>query len=103
MTPRKKSPARGSSDQSRADSRAEQPAADYSRVGDSPVGDSRVERADNTPAEEQIRRRAYELYLERGGASGDELDDWLRAEREIRDRSGSERARSETGQDSPGL
>lgn len=39
--------------------------------------------------EEEIRRRAYELYLERrataGAASGDENQDWLVAEREIRE------------------
>jgi hypothetical protein len=33
--------------------------------------------------EEQIRRRAYELYLRRGRQSGLELDDWLQAEEEI--------------------
>ncbi len=37
--------------------------------------------------EEEIRRRAYELYLERrataGSESGDENQDWLIAEREI--------------------
>jgi hypothetical protein len=33
--------------------------------------------------EERIRRRAYELYLERGNPSGSELDDWLQAEEEI--------------------
>jgi hypothetical protein len=27
--------------------------------------------------------RAYHIYLERGGAPGDELDDWTRAEREL--------------------
>lgn len=32
---------------------------------------------------ERIRRRAYDLYLLRGGQSGSELDDWLRAEAEI--------------------
>ena len=36
------------------------------------------------PLEEQIRRRAYEIYMERGGASGSELDDWVQAEMEIR-------------------
>jgi len=35
------------------------------------------------PQEEQIRRRAYELYAQRGNAPGSELDDWLRAESEI--------------------
>jgi hypothetical protein len=35
------------------------------------------------PSHEEIRRRAYEVYLERGDLPGDELDDWLRAEREL--------------------
>jgi hypothetical protein len=33
--------------------------------------------------EDQIRRRAYELYEERGREDGHELEDWLRAEEEI--------------------
>jgi hypothetical protein len=33
--------------------------------------------------DEQIRHRAYELYLARGGTHGTELQDWLRAEEEI--------------------
>lgn len=36
------------------------------------------------PTDDQIRRRAYERFLERGGAPGSELDDWLEAERELR-------------------
>jgi hypothetical protein len=35
------------------------------------------------PTTEQIRRRAEEIYLARGGAAGRELDDWLQAEREL--------------------
>ncbi len=35
------------------------------------------------PLEEQIQRRAYELYIQRGNQSGSELDDWLQAEEEI--------------------
>jgi hypothetical protein len=33
--------------------------------------------------DEQIRRRAYEIYLARDGQDGSELDDWLRAEAEL--------------------
>ena len=33
--------------------------------------------------EEQIRRRAYELYEQRGRIDGFALDDWLQAEVEI--------------------
>jgi Protein of unknown function (DUF2934) len=36
--------------------------------------------------EDEIRRRAYELYLQRGTGSGSEAEDWLAAEREIRQR-----------------
>jgi len=36
--------------------------------------------------EDEIRRRAYELYQQRGCASGNEADDWSAAEREVRQR-----------------
>ena len=36
---------------------------------------------------EYIRMRAYELYLERGDSPGDEFEDWIRAEKEHRERS----------------
>jgi hypothetical protein len=39
--------------------------------------------ASAAPSQEEIRRRAYEIYLERDGFPGDELADWLRAEREL--------------------
>src|SRR5438477_9068038 len=37
------------------------------------------------PAEESIRMRAYELFEARGREPGRELEDWSRAEQEIRD------------------
>ena len=42
--------------------------------------------------EEEIRRRAYELYEQRGLSSGSETDDWLVAEREILERYQEHRA-----------
>jgi hypothetical protein len=33
--------------------------------------------------EQEIRARAYEIYLQRGGQPGDEVEDWLQAEREL--------------------
>ncbi len=36
-------------------------------------------------AESEIARRAFELYCERGGQHGYDIDDWLRAERELRE------------------
>jgi len=37
----------------------------------------------NSARTEEIRRRAYEIYLERGKQSGRDVDDWLQAEREL--------------------
>lgn len=39
---------------------------------------------DAGPSEEDIRLRAYQRYLERGGGHGMDFDDWLEAERELR-------------------
>jgi DUF2934 family protein len=36
--------------------------------------------------QEQIRRRAYELYEQRGREDGHDLEDWLRAESEVTER-----------------
>jgi hypothetical protein len=36
------------------------------------------------PTEDDIRRRAYERFLERRGGHGTDFEDWLEAEREIR-------------------
>ena len=33
--------------------------------------------------QEEIQRRAYEIYIERGGTHGQDLDDWIQAEREL--------------------
>ena len=42
-----------------------------------------VTTASHSKLEEEIRRRAYELYLARGCEDGYDLDDWLRAEGEV--------------------
>ena len=39
--------------------------------------------ASHRPTHDQIKSRAYQIYLERGARPGNELDDWLRAEREL--------------------
>jgi len=37
----------------------------------------------NSELDAEIRRRAYQLYVERGGEHGRDLDDWLQAKREF--------------------
>jgi hypothetical protein len=39
--------------------------------------------ANRAPSQEEIRRRAYEIYLEHGSLPGNEVDDWHQAEREL--------------------
>jgi hypothetical protein len=47
--------------------------------------------AESHPTREDIALRAYEIYLERGGTPGNELEDWTRAERELLGRNGKPR------------
>jgi hypothetical protein len=42
--------------------------------------------------ESEIARRAFELYCDRGREDGHDVDDWLNAERELRDLSSSSAA-----------
>ena len=49
-------------------------------------GDTVAARPSEDPTDEQIRARAYEMYLERGGDHGLDFDDWVRAERELKRR-----------------
>ena len=59
-----------------------------------PSDTSPVEAAPDTPvtspdtpvtsmSRDEIERRAYERFVERGGMDGADIEDWLRAEREL--------------------
>ena len=37
----------------------------------------------NGPSPAEIRQRAFEIHIERGGIHGCDLNDWLEAEREL--------------------
>jgi hypothetical protein len=39
--------------------------------------------ASSQPTHEQVAQRAYAIFVARGGGDGLDLDDWLRAEREL--------------------
>lgn len=41
--------------------------------------------ANHALSDEEISRRAYEIYLEHGSLPGSELDDWSQAERELQE------------------
>lgn len=38
------------------------------------------------PSADEIRRRAYEIYVRRGRTNGNDKDDWFEAERQLRAR-----------------
>jgi Protein of unknown function (DUF2934) len=40
-------------------------------------------KSENLSMEDQIRRRAHEIWLERDGQGGSDVADWLQAEKEI--------------------
>ncbi len=50
----------------------------------SPAGFAQPAR-DGFPTYEEIARRAYEIYVARGGGDGHDLEDWFQAEREVRE------------------
>lgn len=39
--------------------------------------------AGNQPTQEEIALRAYQIYLKRGATPGNELGDWMQAERQL--------------------
>jgi hypothetical protein len=41
------------------------------------------------PSHQEVAEAAYLRYLRRGGQSGDEFNDWVEAERELRGRNGA--------------
>jgi len=48
-----------------------------------PVEQTEETSVSHGPTQDQIKLRAYQIYLERGARPGQELEDWLRAEREL--------------------
>jgi DUF2934 family protein len=50
------------------------------------------------PSGEEIARRAHELYVERGGEHGKDVEDWVRAEKELSDEPVAGPAKTRAGQ-----
>jgi hypothetical protein len=44
------------------------------------------EKDQNGPTLAEIRQRAFEIHIERGGIHGCDLDDWVQAEREFQEK-----------------
>ena len=48
-----------------------------------PTEKSQPQTVPGAPRREEIELRAYQIYIERGRAHGQEVEDWLQAEREL--------------------
>ena len=48
----------------------------------SPLGNE-PRTAESHPTRQEIDLRAHQIYVERGGAHGQDVEDWLQAEREL--------------------
>jgi len=62
------------------------PSAEPRPVTESESSDD-LDRARADSRDHQVAARAYELYLERGGGHGRDVEDWLEAERQVGQRS----------------
>ncbi len=49
---------------------------------------SEPQTAEGHPTREEIELRAHQIYVERGGAHGQDVEDWLQAERELLEKYG---------------
>jgi hypothetical protein len=49
---------------------------------------SKPQTAEGHPTREEIELRAHQIYVERGGAHGQDVEDWLQAERELLEKYG---------------
>ncbi len=50
--------------------------------------ESEPQTAEGHPTREEIELRAHQIYVERGGAPGQDVEDWLQAERELLEKYG---------------
>lgn len=70
------------SDKSLTDTPEVPQASSLRRKGQAPAENNEVD--GQLDLRELIARRAYEIYEERGMRHGDDINDWLRAEEEVR-------------------
>ena len=49
----------------------------------SPLVGTESRTAEAHPTQEEIELRAYQIYVERGGTDGHDVEDWLLAEQEL--------------------
>jgi len=59
-----------------------------SKVREKSPAESEVQTAEGHPTRGEIELRAHQIYVERGGAPGQDVEDWFQAERELLEKYG---------------
>lgn len=56
-----------------------------SKAPEKATAEAKAQAAESHPTREEIELRAHQIYLERGGEAGRDVEDWLQAELELRE------------------
>jgi hypothetical protein len=59
-----------------------------SKVREKSPAENEVQTAEGHPTRGEIELRAHQIYVERGGAPGQDVEDWFQAERELLEKYG---------------
>ena len=84
--PKTNNPSSGSSSRNRGPAKATEQSRTVAAAADMQTSTVASEHASYRPTYDEIAEAAYQRYLRRGGGDGQDFDDWLEAERELRER-----------------
>jgi hypothetical protein len=84
--PRTNNPSSGSSSRNRGPAKSTEKSRIVDAAADMQTSAVAIEDAPNSPTYDEIAEAAYQRYLRRGGGDGQDFDDWVEAERALRER-----------------
>ena len=82
--PRTNNPASGSSSRNRGPAKSTEISRSIDAAADMQTSTAANDDAPYSPTYDEIAEAAYQRYLRRGGGDGQDFDDWVEAERELR-------------------
>ena len=82
--PRTNNPASGLSSRNRGPAKSTETSRTIDAAADMQTSAATNDDASDSPTYDEIAEAAYERYLRRGGGDGQDFDDWVEAERELR-------------------
>ena len=82
--PRTNNPSSGSSSRNRGPAKSTDTSRTVDAAADMQTSTVAIEDAPDSPTYDEIAEAAYQRYLRRGGGDGQDFDDWVEAERELR-------------------